>query len=116
MFFFCLLLLMAVESWFLHAHGAGNPAEAGLSHPLFQQSCLRLHLRQFCPQLDVLRGKKLQLVLHGVLLAFLLLAISESCAPVLGFLPLPLLNRIGTHRRGWWLLPLVFLLDSSGLS
>merc|ERR1719414_1002892 len=98
-----------------HLHGAGNPAQARLCHQLLQQSRLCLHLGQLGPKFLVPDSEKLELLFHGVLLSLFLLAVSESCCPVLRLLPLLLLQGVGTHRWGGWLLPLVLLLHSSRL-
>merc|ERR1712130_70613 len=99
----------------IEPHGASNPAQARLSHHLFQKVCLRFHLSQLGPRFGVFKGKHLQLVLSSVLFTLLLFAIPEGCGPVLVLLPLPLLNRIGPSRWSRRLLPLVFLLHSPRL-
>merc|ERR1719414_2370559 len=112
---FCLRPLQRCSRWCSHLHGAGNPAQARLCHQLLQQSRLCLHLGQLGPEFLVPGSEKLELLFHGVLLSLLLLAVPEGCCPVLRLLPLLLLQGVGTHRWGGWLLPLVLLLYSSRL-
>merc|ERR1719414_521054 len=112
---FCLRPLRRCSWWCSHLHGAGNPAQARLCHQLLQQSRLGLHLGQLGPEVLVPGSEKFELLFHGVLLSLLLLAVPEGCRPVLRLLPLLLLQGVGTHRWGGWLLTLVLLLHSSRL-
>merc|ERR1719153_319936 len=80
----------------LQLDGGSVSTETSFSHQLLQQPRFSFHLRQFISKFPIPRAQLFQLVLDLIHLSFFLLPVPECCSPVLCFLPLFLLHRIGT--------------------